>query len=97
MKYIVQIEIDPVTGIELEASPARIQEIVGKWQELNPIGFYAYATRRAMTVILDLPNEDSMFEALHATWVVTNNYPEVSPVVDAEEFPKLLQRVGIGQ
>ena len=96
MKYIVQVEIDTEAGEEVESNPAKIQELMGKWQALNPIGMYAYTTRRAMTIILDLPNEDAMFEALHATWVITHSYPEVSPVADMEEFPKLLQRVGIG-
>ena len=45
MKYIVQIEIAPDTGV-------------------------------------DIPNEDALFEALHASWVFLRTYPEVSPVVD---------------
>ena len=97
MKYIVQIEIDPETGIDVEANPAKIQEILGKWQALNPIGMYFYTDRRAMTIILDLPNQDPMFEALHATWVFLKTYPEISAVVDGQEFPELLRRAGIGR
>ncbi len=96
MKYIIQIEIDPDTGVDVEADPAKIQELVGKWQALNPIGMYFHTTRRAMTFIVDVPNEDALFEALHASWVFLRTYPEVSPVVDGQEFPKLLQRAGIG-
>ena len=95
MKYIVQIEVDPETGAELEAVPVQIQESMGKWQALNPIGMYFSLTRRAVTNILDVPNEDAMFEALHNTWVVTKSYPEVWPVVDGQEFPSLLQRAGV--
>ncbi len=95
MKYIVQIEVDPETGAELEAVPVQIQESMGKWQALNPIGMYFSLTRRAVTIILDVPNEDAMFEALHNTWVVTKSYPEVWPVVDGQEFPSLLQRAGV--
>ena len=67
MKYIVQVEIDPDTGVDVEAQPDKIQELMGKWQALNPIGMYLYTTRRAMTMIVDVPNEDALFEALHAT------------------------------
>ena len=96
MKYIVQIEVDPETGAELEAQPQDIQEIMGKWHALNPIGMYFSLTRRAITIIVDVPNEDALFEALHASWVTTNSYPEVWPVVDFEEFPGIMQRAGIG-
>ena len=87
MKYIVQIEIDPSSGTALEADPATLQSILGKWQALNPIAMYFSLTRRSVTIILDVPNEDSMFEALHATWVATNDYPDVWPVADFEVFP----------
>ncbi|MDZ4369839.1 MAG: hypothetical protein U1C74_00265 [Phenylobacterium sp.] len=96
MKYIIQVELDPETGSALESQPEKIQEIVGAWQALNPIGYYFSLTRRAMTIILEAPNEDAFFEALHATWVATNDYPDVSPVVSAEEFPAIIQRLGIG-
>lgn len=95
MKYIIQVEVDPDTGTELEASPEKIQEVMGAWQALNPIGMYFALTRRAITVILEAANEDSFFEALHKTWVVTDNYPEVWPVAGAEEFPTLLKRAGV--
>ena len=95
MKYIVQVEVDPETGAEMEAQSDQIQEVMGKWQALNPIGMYFCLTRRAVTIILDVPNEDAMFEALHTTWVVSKSYPDVWPVVDAEEFPGILRRVGV--
>jgi hypothetical protein len=69
---------------------------MGKWQALNPIGMFFSLSRRAVTVIVDVPNEDAMFEVLHATWVLTKDYPDVSPVVSGEEFPALLKRAGIG-
>ena len=95
MKYIVQMEVDPETGVEIEAQPEKIQELMGKWQALNPIGMYFAMTRRAVTVIVDVPNEDAMFEALHASWVLMASYPDVWPVADASEFPRLLQRAGV--
>ncbi len=93
MKYIVQVEIDPETGIEVEANPEKIQEWLGKWQVLNPIGIYFAVTRRAVTIILDVPNEDALLEVLRDTWVMTNSYPEVWPVADASEFPAMMQRI----
>ena len=95
MKYIVQIEVDPEVGNEVEGHPEDIQKVVGAWQAHNPLGMYFYLNRRAITVILEAPDEDTFFDALHATWVVTESYPEVSPVVDDSEFPALLQRVGV--
>ena len=95
MKYIIQVELDPEAGIEVEAHPETIQEFMGKWEALNPIGMYFCLTRRAVTIIVDVPNEDAMFEALHATWVATRSYPDVWPVVGAAEFPGILQRVGV--
>ncbi len=95
MKYIIQTEIDGVTGVEMEGQPESIQEWVGKWQALNPIGMYFSLTRRAVTIIVDVPNEDAMFEAVHSTWCLAKSYPAVWPVADAEEFPNLLQRVGV--
>jgi len=96
VKYIVQIEVDPETGVEVEGNPAKLQELMGKWQALNPIGMFFSLSRRAVTVIVDVPNEDAIFEALHATWVLTKDYPDVSPVVSGEEFLSLLKRAGIG-
>lgn len=96
MKYIVQVEIDPDIGLEMEEHPEQIQEVIGKFQALNPIGMYFSLTRRSMTVIVDVPNEDHIFEALHTSWRITESYPEVSPVMDLQEFPELLRRAGIG-
>ena len=96
MKYVVQIEVDPEAGDAIEGDPATMQKVLGGWQALNPIGMYFSLTRRAVTVIVDVPNEDAMFEALHATWVATSSYPEVWPVVGMEEFPDMLGRVGLG-
>jgi hypothetical protein len=93
VKYIVQVEIDPETGAEIEANPEKIQEWVGKWQALNPIGMYFALTRRAATVIVDLPNEDALAEVLRNTWILTKSYPDVWPVADASEFPAIMQRM----
>jgi hypothetical protein len=95
VKYIVQVEIDPETGVEVEAQPEKIQEWVGKWQALNPIGMYFGFTRRAVTIILDVPNEDAMFDAIYSTWVFTKSYPEIWPVKDAAEFPAMMKRIGL--
>jgi hypothetical protein len=97
MKYIIQVEIDPLTGIDVEAQPDQIQSLVGKWQALNPTGMYFSLTRRAFTIILDAANEDAFFEALHATWVLMKEYPEVWPVADVQDFPALLRRAGVGR
>lgn len=96
MKYLIQAEIDPETGVEIEATPERIQEVIAKWQGVNPIGMYFSLTRRNITIIVDAESEDAFFEQLHATWVLTNDYPDVQPVADVDEFPQLLQRAGIG-
>jgi hypothetical protein len=97
MKYIVQIEIDPDAGLEIESQPEMIQEIIDKFQALKPSGMYFSLTRRCVTVIVDVANEDAMFEALHATWRNTKSYPDVWPVADLDGFPEILKRAGIGQ
>ncbi len=56
MKYVVQVEIDPEIGVEVEAQPEKLQELIGKWQALNPLGMYFALTRRAMTIVVDVPN-----------------------------------------
>jgi len=93
VKYIVQVEIDPDTGVEFEETPEEIQKWVGEWQKLNPIGMYFSMTRRAVTIIVDALNEDEMLEALHATWLITRSYPEVWPVVDQSELGGIMQRL----
>lgn len=95
MKYVVQMELDPFTGVEVEANPQNLQAMLGKWQALEPLGMYFSLDRRAITAIVDVPNEDALFEALHAAWVVNKSYPRISPVVSVEEFPQLLQRAGV--
>ena len=95
MKYIIQADVDPATGTQLEAQPEKIQELIGKWQALNPIGMYFSLHRRRLTIVVEASNEDSFFEALHATWVIAGSYPEVWPVAGADEFPNLMQRLGM--
>lgn len=97
MKYIIQAEVDPIAGMEMEAQPERMQKAIGELQALNPIGMYFYTTRRGFAAVVDVPNEDALLEALHEAWTVTKSYPEVIPVIDAEEFPSLLKRVGLAQ
>ena len=96
MLYMVQAQIDPVTGTEVEGDPERMESVLGSWQALNPIGMYASMTRRELTVIVEAPNEDSLFEALHATWTAAKTYPTVTPVVTMDEFPGMMQRAGLG-
>ena len=96
MKYIIQAEIDPETGLDVEAQPEKLQEMIGQWQALNPIGMYFALTRRAITIIVDVPNEDALFGTLHGMWGLAKDYPDVWPVASVEEFPALMQRVGIG-
>jgi len=93
LKYIIQIDI-PATEAP-ETQPESLQEVIGKWQALNPIGFYASLTRRRATIIVDAPNEDSFFEAMYATWIAFKTYPEVWPVVSMDELPVLMQRTGM--
>jgi hypothetical protein len=97
VKYLVQVEIEASNELEQQpGGPARIQEWIGKWQALNPIGMYFTLTRRSVTIIVDVPNEDAMFEALYDTWQITKSYPAVTPVVGAEEFGSMMQRIGLG-
>ena len=97
MKYIVQVEIGGDNEVEQQPDgPAKLQEGIGAWQALNPIGMYFSITRRAVTIIVGLPNEDGMFEALYSTWQLTKNYPSVTPVVGAEELGAIMGRIGLG-
>jgi len=95
MKYIIRGEIDAEAGIEVEKNPKQIEEFVGKWQSLNPIGMYFSLTAREITIIVDAPNEDAFFEQLHDFWVLAKTYPTVRPVATVEEFPQIMQRVGM--
>ncbi len=95
MKYVVQVEISPEVGLEAEGRPQDLQQWIGKWQALNPIGMYFSLTRRAVTIIVDVANEDAMFDALHATWLMAKSYPSVWPAADVSEFPAIMQRLGM--
>ena len=96
MKYIVQVEIGPDNNVEQEAGGGeKIQQWIGKWMALNPIGFYFSLTRRSATIIVDVPDEDSMFEALYETWNLAKSYPKVTPVLTVDEFPQMMQRLGL--
>ena len=90
----MQVELDPDVGAEVEENLTDLQQWMGAWQALDPIGMYFAITRRAVTIIVDLPNEDAMFEAIQHTWVFTRSYPEVWPVADSTEFGGLMQRLG---
>ena len=96
MKYIVLSDIDPETGIDVEAQPQKIQDLIDKWQAHNLIGMYFSLTSRRLTIIVEADNEDEFFDALHATWLLTLDYPDVYPVVDVDGFPDLLRRAGVG-
>jgi hypothetical protein len=95
MKYIIHGKIDPIAGIEVESDPQKLQEIIGKWMALNPIGMYFSLTAREITIIVEAPSEDAFFEPLHAFWSFAKTYPTVSPVASVDEFPVILQRVGL--
>ncbi len=95
MKYIVIADIDAEVGIEVEAQPEKPQELIAKWQAHDLLGFYFSITSRNLTIIIEAENEDVFFDALHATWLLTLEYPEVYPVVGVDEFPDLLRRAGV--
>ena len=96
MKYVVSANFPAEYMPEHENTPQQIEEWIGKWQALNPIGFYFGLTHRHITVIVDVPNEDAMFEALYATWVLGKVYPSVTPVAEASEFGSIMARIGLG-
>ena len=73
-----------------------MESILGVRQALNPVAMYASIVRREMIVIVGVPNEDSLFEALHSTWTAAKTYPTVTPIVTMDEFPGLMQRAGLG-
>jgi len=50
---------------------------------------------RQITIILDVPYAATFFEALHATWAVTKQYTNMSPVADVSELPDLLSRTEV--
>ena len=60
MKYLIQGEIAAENPVETEFGRARIEEWIGKWQALSPIGMYFTLTRRAYTIVVDVPDEDSL-------------------------------------
>ena len=95
MKYLVQVEIDAQNPVETLVGAERIEQWIGKWQALNPISFYFSLTRRSATIIVDVPDEDAMFEALYDTWMLSNSYPSVTPVLGVEEFGSMMQRIGL--
>ncbi len=91
------MEIGADNDIEQQpGGPAKLQEWIGTWQALNPIGMYFSITRRSVTIIVDVPNEDALFEAIYSTWQLTKNYPTVTPVMGAEEFGAMMGRIGLG-
>lgn len=96
MKYIIQTEIAPSAGYELENNPRVIEDLMAKWQAHNPIGQYFSLTRRTITVIVESDDEGAFFEALRATWRAAKNYPDVYPVSDIAEFPGVLHRAALG-
>ena len=95
MQYVVRVDIPPHVEPE-NGDPQAMQDLIGKWQALNPSAFLFSITQRQVTIIVDVPNEDAMFEALHATWVLGKVYPTVTPVVDVSEFGSLRGRIGMG-
>ena len=95
MKYIIHGKIDPIAGLEVERNPKQIEELIGKWMALKPIGMYFSLSAREVTIIVEAPSEDAFFEPLHAFWVLAKTYPTVSPVASVDEFPKIMQRVGL--
>ncbi len=95
MKYVILADLDPEIGMEIEAQPEKIQELIDKWRAQNLLGMYFALTSRRLTIIVEADNEDVFFEALHATWLLTLDYPEVYPVAGVDEFPDLLRRAGV--
>ena len=95
MKYVVLADIDAEVGVDVEAQPEKIQQLIEKWQTHNLLGFYFSITSRNLTIIIEAENENEFFDALHATWLLTLDYPEVYPVVDVDGFPDLLRRAGV--
>ncbi len=93
MKYVVQIELGAEQAPEEHMD--EVGAVIATWQALNPLGMYMYIMRRAITIIVDVPNEDALYEAVSATWIAFKTYPTVSPVVSADEFPALLGRAGL--
>ena len=57
---------------------------------------YFHLNRRAVAIVVDVPNEDAMFEALYDTWLLVRTYPTISPVVTGDEFGAIMQRIGLG-
>ena len=95
MKYLIHGEVDPAVAPSVEANPERIQAWIAKWQELDVLGMWFSLSRRAYFIAVDVEDEDAMFGQLWETWNLIQGYPRIDAVLDVEEFPQALARVGL--
>ena len=95
MKYLIHVMIDPESGARAEEHPEQIQQFLAVWQSLDPVAYYLGVTQREAFIVVDGPNEEAFLQQLRETWLLTSSYPEVHPVIAADEAPAMMERMGI--
>jgi len=95
MKYLVLLDVPPEEGNELERAPdfpKNIQDLAER-HKLQPL--YFAVDRRLLCGVIDTEDPNVLAGFTIEVSHLLNTYPEIIPVVGAEEFPALAK--GISQ
>lgn len=96
MRVILNIEIDTPTGNEQIRSGTMEEAIKGLLGQLKPEAAYFYPRggNRAMTMVVDAPDNASLPGLVEPFWTQLGARVEATPCVTAEELGEGLHRMG---
>jgi hypothetical protein len=90
MKHMVQIQVTPEAGRELDSRPGGPGPIVRRVLErFQPEVVYMGPARRTLFMVCDLSLAD-IAELMNASCQFAGRYPDFIPVIEGKEFGTLL-------
>ncbi|NIM45494.1 MAG: hypothetical protein GTN80_07605 [Nitrososphaeria archaeon] len=95
MRFVIQFELPVEVGNAFEKDP-KFLEILAQWlEQLKPEAAYFSSSRRYVIVISEAESHEELSKLLVPIWHTFKVYPQVEPVITAEEakavFPKLAE------
>ena len=93
MKYMVNFEISPEAGKQIEAQPGGPGPTVKRLMDrFKPEATYFAMSRRACWWVIDLDSAADVAELMIAVTDIAGSYPEITPVASGADFGGVIEK-----
>ena len=93
MKYLIEIDVSPQAGNELERNKGGPGPVVNRlFETFKPEHAWLATSERKIVMIMNIDNDADMGAMMIAASTIAHAYPKFTSVVPAKEFGAVVER-----